>query len=58
MKFVKGAETSTTAKSAHLLDSFDEDDYTDCDGDLVTGSYKDNEAIVCDDCGTPAGQLW
>ncbi|GGC68120.1 MULTISPECIES: HVO_A0556 family zinc finger protein [Haloferax] len=45
-------------ESAYLLDSFDEEDCTYCDGDLVAGSYKDNDAIVCDDCGTPAVQLW
>lgn len=46
------------SRTTHLLESFDDDDCTYCDGDLVLGAYKDNDAIVCDDCGTPAVQLW
>ncbi|WP_169316549.1 HVO_A0556 family zinc finger protein [Haloferax elongans] len=46
------------SQSMHLLDSFDDDVCTYCEGDLVTGSYKDNDAVVCADCGTPAVQLW
>ncbi|ELZ98175.1 hypothetical protein C440_02968 [Haloferax mucosum ATCC BAA-1512] len=46
------------SQSTRLLDSFDTDDCTYCDGDLVVEDYKNNDAIVCDDCGTPAVQLW
>ncbi|NGM69839.1 hypothetical protein G6M89_12610 [Natronolimnobius sp. AArcel1] len=30
----------------------------DCDGDLERGTYKDNKAVVCEDCGTPQAQVW
>ncbi len=29
-----------------------------CQGTLVSAQYKGNEAVVCDDCGTPAVQIW
>ncbi|OVE84875.1 HVO_A0556 family zinc finger protein [Natronolimnobius baerhuensis] len=29
-----------------------------CDGDLERGTYKDNQAVVCEDCGTPQAQVW
>ncbi|WP_165874786.1 HVO_A0556 family zinc finger protein [Natrarchaeobius oligotrophus] len=28
------------------------------DGELERGTYKDNEAVICDDCGTPRAQVW
>lgn len=28
------------------------------DGVLVEGTYKDNDAVLCDECETPALQLW
>ncbi|EJN58131.1 HVO_A0556 family zinc finger protein [Halogranum rubrum] len=28
------------------------------DGTLVEGTYKDNDAVLCDECETPALQLW
>ncbi|WP_254522836.1 HVO_A0556 family zinc finger protein [Natrinema caseinilyticum] len=30
-----------------------------CDeGVLERGRYKDNRAVVCDECGTPQAQVW
>ena len=29
-----------------------------CDGDLVRGTFKGDEAILCDDCDTPAVRVW
>jgi hypothetical protein len=28
------------------------------DGRLERGTYKGNEAVVCDSCETPAAQMW
>ncbi|WP_343192867.1 HVO_A0556 family zinc finger protein [Haloterrigena sp. H1] len=28
------------------------------DGQLASGEYKGNTAMVCDTCGTPAVQVW
>ena len=35
---------------------------TDCSwcatGTLERATFKDNQALVCEDCGTPSVQLW
>jgi hypothetical protein len=42
-----------------LVETLRERDCEYCsDGTLVEGTYKDNEAVVCDECETPALQLW
>lgn len=47
------------SQSSFLFEKLDTDDCTYCDdGTLVLTTYKDNDAIVCDDCGTPAVQVW
>lgn len=46
------------SQSAVLLGKLDEDDCEFCEGDLVASTYKGNDAVVCDDCGTPTIQLW
>lgn len=28
------------------------------DGELERGEYKDNDAAICDSCGTPQVQVW
>lgn len=28
------------------------------EGELERDVYKDNEAVVCDSCGTPQAQVW
>lgn len=30
----------------------------DCNGYLEKGEYKDNVAILCEECGTPRVQVW
>ena len=39
---------------AHVLG----DDCRHCEGTLVRGEYKDNDAALCDGCGTPQVQVW
>ncbi|MFC7205447.1 HVO_A0556 family zinc finger protein [Haloferax namakaokahaiae] len=47
------------SESALIFETMADDDCTYCDeGTLELRSYKDNDAIVCDDCGTPAVQVW
>ncbi|WP_191967162.1 MULTISPECIES: HVO_A0556 family zinc finger protein [Haloferax] len=46
------------SQSAVLLNRLDEDNCSFCDGDLVVSTYKGNDAVVCDECGTPTIQLW
>lgn len=29
-----------------------------CEGTLERSTYKDNDAVVCDGCGTPRAQLF
>ncbi|WP_435183697.1 HVO_A0556 family zinc finger protein [Halobellus sp. EA9] len=41
-----------------LLDRLDTTDCHYCDGDLDAGTYKGSEAILCEDCGTPAVRVW
>ncbi|SEW03641.1 HVO_A0556 family zinc finger protein [Natrinema salifodinae] len=28
------------------------------DGELERGTYKDNQAVLCNSCGTPQVQVW
>ena len=28
------------------------------EGELLRGSYKGNDAVICDACGTPGAQVW
>ena len=30
----------------------------DCGGTLARRPFKDSDAVVCDDCGTPALRVW
>lgn len=32
--------------------------YDDCPGTLRHATFKGDEAVVCEDCGTPAVRLW
>lgn len=50
--------TSATDRDA-LVTKLSGRDCNYCDdGTLATGTYKDNTAVVCDDCETPVLQLW
>ncbi|WP_191965514.1 MULTISPECIES: HVO_A0556 family zinc finger protein [Haloferax] len=46
------------SQSGVLLKKLGDDECVYCDGDLVESTYKGNDAVICDDCGTPAIQLW
>lgn len=42
-----------------VIDALEGTDCSFCDGgELVQDSYKGNDAVVCDVCGTPGAQLW
>lgn len=42
-----------------LVDQLRNRDCTYCeDGTLVVTTYKDNDAVVCEECETPALQIW
>lgn len=42
-----------------LLDRLAGEECEFCDGGtLVRDTYKDNVALVCDDCGSPTAQFW
>lgn len=30
----------------------------ECEGTLEESTYKENAALVCDECGAPATQVW
>ncbi|SEP21860.1 hypothetical protein SAMN04487948_12252 [Halogranum amylolyticum] len=52
------SQANPTGRNA-LVEKLRERDCEYCtDGTLVEGTYKDNEAVVCDECDTPALQLW
>ncbi|GGL68049.1 HVO_A0556 family zinc finger protein [Halocalculus aciditolerans] len=48
---------SSTHTSTSLVGRLDGDDCAFCDdGTLVRGTYKDNDAVLCEACGTPTLQ--
>jgi hypothetical protein len=53
------AVMSSTIDRDALVDKLSGRDCHYCDdGTLSSGTYKDNTAVVCGDCDTPALQLW
>ncbi|WP_174811821.1 HVO_A0556 family zinc finger protein [Salinadaptatus halalkaliphilus] len=47
------------ADDRRLLDVLEERPCSFCEtGTLERGLYKGNNAVVCDNCGTPRAQLW
>ncbi|MFC4543284.1 HVO_A0556 family zinc finger protein [Halosolutus amylolyticus] len=50
---------SRTVSGTDALALLERNDCAFCaDGTLVRERYRDNDAVVCDQCGTPAMQLW
>lgn len=48
---------SSTRSPSALVDALDGDRCPFCeDGKLAPGTYKNNDAALCDTCGTPAIQ--
>jgi len=54
MQSVSSPETSES-----LLATLVGDDCRWCaDGTLERGEFKGDDAVVCDECGTPAARVW
>lgn len=52
-------QTDATHTSHVVLTELEGEPCLECDhGELERGEYKDNTAVVCNDCGTPRAQLW
>lgn len=50
---------SSQNASKSLLAALAGDDCGWCDaGTLARGEFKGDDAVVCDDCGTPAARVW
>lgn len=50
---------SRTASDCDPLAQLEQDSCAFCaGGTLVRERYRGNDAVVCDQCGTPAMQLW
>ena len=50
---------STSSQSQQLLGRLEGRDCPACtDGKLARAEYKGNEAVVCEECGTPRAQVW
>ncbi|WP_338041766.1 HVO_A0556 family zinc finger protein [Natrinema versiforme] len=51
--------TENTASGHPLLEALEGNACSYCKGGrLVQDSYKGNEAVICDECGTPGAQVW
>lgn len=54
-----GTTDSKTRSESSLLEQLEHCSCKFCsDGALVRATFKGNDAVVCDCCGTPAVQLW
>ncbi|RZV12508.1 hypothetical protein BDK88_1419 [Natrinema hispanicum] len=53
------SESSQSGGTQQLLAILTGQSCPDCpDGELERARYKDNQAVVCDCCGTPRAQVW
>lgn len=50
---------SKTRSESYVLEQLEHHSCEFCsDGSLVRATFKGNDAVVCDCCGTPAVQFW
>lgn len=53
------AEPERAGDREAALDEIAQEMCSYCEADaLARGTYKGNDAVVCEDCGTPAAQFW
>ncbi|WP_276253339.1 HVO_A0556 family zinc finger protein [Halomontanus rarus] len=45
-------------EQGEILTILEGDNCSFCDGTLVQGRYKGNDAVVCSECDTPTVQIW
>lgn len=52
-------EQASRFSQNNLLKQLEERDCEFCEnGVFIVGSYKGNDAVICDTCGTPILQFW
>lgn len=52
--FTMSQQSSAVTPDTGICDELEGTDCYWCDGRIIRDTYKDNPAVVCTDCGTPA----